>query len=61
MVNDIAGRFAKILTPVSWLADGVDLTVTGVFASAPSQATAVASANERLKRAHPAPPCMYSD
>ncbi|MFM0418812.1 YfdX family protein [Paraburkholderia aromaticivorans] len=41
---------AKSTTPVSWLPVGADVTVTDDFAAKPSQAKAVASANEQLKK-----------
>ncbi|MGQ7932411.1 YfdX family protein [Paraburkholderia sp. D1E] len=44
---------AKGTTPVSWLPVGADVTVTDEFAGKPSQAKAVASANEQLKKGKP--------
>ncbi|ACD20696.1 YfdX family protein [Paraburkholderia phytofirmans] len=44
---------AKSTTPVSWLPVGADVTVTDDFAARPSQAKAVASANEQLKSGRP--------
>jgi hypothetical protein len=41
---------AKSTTPVSWLPVGADVTVIDDFAAKPSQAKAVASANEQLKK-----------
>ncbi|WP_345816943.1 YfdX family protein (plasmid) [Paraburkholderia sp. PREW-6R] len=43
----------KSTTPVSWLPVAADVTVTDDFAAKPSQAKAVASANEQLKRGKP--------
>lgn len=44
---------AKSTSPVSWLPVGADVTVTDDFAARPSQAKAVASANEQLKSGKP--------
>jgi hypothetical protein len=44
---------AKSTVPVSWLPVGADVTVTDDFAAKPSQAKAVASANEQLKKGKP--------
>lgn len=43
----------KSTTPVSWLPVGADVTVIDDFAAKPSQAKAVASANEQLKSGKP--------
>lgn len=43
----------KNRTPVSWLPVGADVTVTDDFAAKPSQAKAMASANEQLKKGKP--------
>lgn len=44
---------AKSTTPVSWLPVGADVTVVDDFAAKPTQAKAVASANEQLNKGKP--------